>query len=86
MDDEKKMFRFHAFGQSILYQQMERKFVYNYLNEMGKHNPHLITWKRIRGKSIPFVRDGKLDELRELLLRNIPQEKKYVSDRYMFLD
>jgi hypothetical protein len=80
------MYRYHAFGQKVLYQKMKNEFVFKYLNQQGKHIPHLICWRRIKGKSIPFVRPGLHDVLRDLLLKNIPEEKQFVPEDYMFLD
>jgi hypothetical protein len=86
MESLQNMFRYHAFGQNVLYHKMKKEFVFKYLNEQGKRIPHLMCWRRYRGKSIPFVRTGKTYELRDLLILNIPEAKKWVPDNYLFLD
>ena len=85
-----EMDRFHKFGQQVLYKEMLSQHIFEYLNEQGKINPHLITWRRVRQqnsiRSVPFVRTGMEEPLRLLLLANIPENKRFDGSAYMFID
>ena len=89
-EQQQQMVRFHKFGQQVLYKQMVNQHIFKYLNEQGKRNPQLITWRRVRQhnktRSVPFVRTGMEEPLRLLLLGNIPENKRDVGSGYMFMD